>query len=101
MGIKFLTLTAKPEENFYQIYTLFLLIDILGSDLSLKIITATIITVNKYGNIDSSLVNCRHSKLTDLGKSLKTQIKNKLIKIGKLVAVLGGGSPTRDCTTIT
>lgn len=61
--------------------------DVLGSDLSLKITTATLRTVNKYGNIDSFLVNCRHSKLTDLGKSLKTQIKKKLIKLGKLEEV--------------
>ena len=57
--------------------------DTIGADLSLKITTATLRTINKYGNIDSFLVNCRHAKLTDLGKKLKTQIKKKLVKLGK------------------
>lgn len=58
--------------------------DALGSNLSLKITTATLRTVNKYGSIDAFLVNCRHAKLTELGQKLKLQIKKKLIKLGKL-----------------
>lgn len=61
--------------------------DALGNNISLKITAATLRTVNKYGNIDSFLVNCRHSKLTDLGKSLKLQIKKKLIESGKFEEV--------------
>ncbi|MBU6338786.1 MAG: hypothetical protein KGQ36_02310, partial [Rickettsiales bacterium] len=48
---------------------------------------ATLRTINKYGNIDSFLVNCRHSKLTDLGKTLKAKIKKKLIGLDKLSEV--------------
>ncbi len=59
----------------------------LGCDVSLKIATATLRTINKYGSIDDFLVNCRHNKLTDAGKKLKTQIKKKLVKLGKLEEV--------------
>lgn len=61
--------------------------DVLGTDVSIKVTTATLRTINKYGNIDSFLVNCRHSKLTDLGKALKSKIKKKLIKLDKLSEV--------------
>ena len=61
--------------------------DTLGTDLNLKITAATLRTVNKYGNIDSFLINCRYSKLTDSAKKLRTQIKKKLIKLGKLEEV--------------
>ena len=58
--------------------------DTLGVDVSLKITTASLRTVNKYGNIDNFLINCRHSKLTDSAKLLRLQIKKKLIKLGTL-----------------
>ena len=61
--------------------------DTLGSDLTLKITAATLRTVNKHGNIDNFLINCRYSKLTDSAKKLRTQIKKKLIKLGKLEEV--------------
>lgn len=59
----------------------------LGCDVSLKIAAATLRTINKYGSIDDFLVNCRHNKLTAAGKKLKTQIKKKLVKLGKLEEV--------------
>ena len=59
----------------------------LGCDVSLKIAAATLRTINKYGNIDDFLVNCRHNKLTAAGKKLKTQINKKLVKLGKLEEV--------------
>ncbi len=58
--------------------------DALGTEVTLKVTAASIRTVNKYGNIDNFLVNCRHNKLTDSAKKLKLQIKKKLIKEGKL-----------------
>jgi large subunit ribosomal protein L28 len=61
--------------------------DSLGTNVSLKITTATLRTINKYGNIDSFLINCRHAKLTVLGQTLKTKIKKKLVKLGKLEEV--------------
>ena len=58
--------------------------DVLGSEVTLRITAASLRTVNKYGNIDNFLVNCRFSKLTEDAKKLRTQIKKKLVKTGKL-----------------
>jgi large subunit ribosomal protein L28 len=58
--------------------------DVLGVDLSLKVATSTLRTINKYGNIDNFLVNYRHAKLTDLATNLRNKVKRKLIKLGKL-----------------
>ena len=61
--------------------------EVLGSNLKLRIAASTLRTVNKYGNIDSFLINYRHGKLTDLAKKLRMQIKNKLVKSNKLSEV--------------
>jgi large subunit ribosomal protein L28 len=61
--------------------------DVLGVDINLKIAASTLRTINKHGNIDSFLVNCRFSKLTDLGKKFRNKIKKKLIKAGRLEEV--------------
>lgn len=58
--------------------------DTLGVDLNLKIAASTLRTVNKYGNIDAFLVNYPYAKLTVKGRSLRVQIKKKLVKLGKL-----------------
>ncbi len=58
--------------------------DTLGVDVNLKVAASTLRTINKFGNIDSFLVNCRYAKLTALGKKLRTQIKKKLIAQNKL-----------------
>ena len=59
----------------------------LGVDVSLKVTAASIRTVNKYGNIDSFLINCRNAKLTESAQKLRLKIKKKLIKSGKLAEV--------------
>ena len=59
----------------------------LGTDVTLKVTAASIRTVNKYGNIDNFLVNCRNNKLTESAQKLRLQIKKKLIKLGKLEEV--------------
>ncbi len=61
--------------------------DALGVNLNLKIATSTLRTINKYGNIDNFLVNCRNAKLTESAQKLRRQIKKKLIKLGKLEEV--------------
>jgi len=58
--------------------------DVLGVSVALDVAASTLRTVNKYGNIDNFLVNSRFSHLTDAAKKLRTQIKKKLIKAGKL-----------------
>lgn len=58
--------------------------DVLGSSLNLKVAASTLRTVNKYGNIDSFLVNYPFAKLTELARKLRVQIKKKLVKTSKL-----------------
>jgi large subunit ribosomal protein L28 len=55
----------------------------LGIDVTLKVTAASIRTVNKHGNIDNFLINCRNNKLTESAQKLRLQIKKKLIKLGK------------------
>ncbi len=61
--------------------------EVLGGDVKLKIAASTLRTINKYGNIDNFLVNCRNAKLTESAQKLRRQIKKKLIKLGKLEEV--------------
>jgi len=49
-----------------------------------KLSTKAIRTVNKNCGFDNFIVNCRSSKLTDLGLRFKKQIVTKLKKSGKL-----------------
>ena len=58
--------------------------DALSCDLNLKITSATLRTVNKYGNIDNFLVNYRFSRLTDSAKKLRRKIIKSLEKSGKI-----------------
>lgn len=59
----------------------------LGVELNFKVAASTLRTINKFGNIDNFLVNYRYAKLTAKGKKLRTKIKQKLIKSGKLTEV--------------
>ena len=54
--------------------------DSLGVKVNLKVTASTLRTINKYGNIDSFLVNYRYNKLSDLGKKLRNKVKKVLIK---------------------
>lgn len=58
--------------------------EVLGVDVALDVTASTLRTVNKYGNIDNFLVNSRFAHLTEVAKKLRTQIKKKLVKSGKL-----------------
>lgn len=58
--------------------------DVLGSEITLRIAASTLRTVNKYGNIDNFLINSRFAKLTEDAQKIRTQIKKKLVKTGKL-----------------
>lgn len=57
---------------------------VLGSDVTIKVAASTLRTINKYGNIDSFLINARFAQLTDSAKKLRLKIKKKLVKEGKL-----------------
>jgi large subunit ribosomal protein L28 len=58
--------------------------DVLGVELNFRVAASTLRTINKYGSIDGFLVNYRHAKLSAEGQKLRTKIKQKLIKAGKL-----------------
>jgi len=57
--------------------------DTLGVNINLKLSASTIRTINKYGNIDSFLINYGFNKLSDLGKKYRIKIKKKLISNNK------------------
>lgn len=59
--------------------------EVLGSNLKLRVAASTLRTINnKYGNIDSFLINYRFSKLSEKAQILRNRIKKKLIKENKL-----------------
>ena len=55
----------------------------LGNDVGLKVTAATLRTVNKYGGLDSFLVNYPFEKLTEEAKTLRRQIEKALKNSGK------------------
>ena len=57
--------------------------DALNVKITLKITSATLRTVNKYGNIDSFLINYGCNKLTEEAQKLRTKVKKALIKKGE------------------
>ena len=71
--------------------------DVLGVDVTLDVAASTLRTVNKYGNIDSFLVNYRYNKLTDSAKKIRNKIKKKLIESGKIseVQIVKEKKPTK------
>ena len=61
----------------------------LGSNLKIKVATSTLRTINKYGNIDSFLVNFRFNKLSDIAKKIRVKIKKKITKFTQYYSPLG------------
>ena len=75
----------KTKRKFYpNLHQLSFLSDALGVKIKLKVASATLRTVNKYGNIDSFLINYRYNRLSDLGKKLRNKVKKSLIKSGQI-----------------
>ena len=54
--------------------------DVLGSNITLKISANTLRTINKYGDLDSFIINYRGNKLTDKAKKLRRRIEKALIQ---------------------
>ncbi len=54
----------------------------LGVDIVLKVSTNVLRTINKYGSLDSFLVNYKVNKLTDPAKKLRNKVEKSLIKSG-------------------
>lgn len=50
----------------------------LGINLNLRLATRTLRTINKYGSLDSFLVNYGHNKLSQKGRVLRKRVIRKL-----------------------
>ncbi len=57
--------------------------DALGANIALKIAAGTLRTINKYGSLDSFIINYRFCKLTDTAKKLRHKIEKALISKGE------------------
>lgn len=52
----------------------------LGGNVSLKVAANVLRTINKYGSLDSFMVNYKINKMTDEAKKLRNKIEKALIK---------------------
>lgn len=78
----------KTKRRFYpNLRNISFKSDVLGVKLNLRVATSTLRTINKYGNIDSFLVNYKFLKLSDAAQSLRNKIKKKLIKSDNVASV--------------
>ena len=58
--------------------------DILNLDFNLRVAVRTLRTINKYGSLDSFLVNYGYNKLSEKGKALRRKVMKKLIETNTL-----------------
>jgi large subunit ribosomal protein L28 len=58
--------------------------DALNININLRLATKTLRTINKYGNLDSFLINYGCNKLSEKGIKLRKAVQKKLLKEGKL-----------------
>lgn len=58
--------------------------NVLNVNITLKVASKTLRTINKYGSLDSFLVNYGYSKLSEKGKKLRRKVMKKLIETGKI-----------------
>lgn len=54
----------------------------LGANIVLKVAANVLRTINKYGTLDSFMVNYKVNKLTDTAKKLRNKIEKALTKSG-------------------
>ena len=70
--------------------------DVLGVNVKLKIAANTLRTVNKYGSLDSFIINYKGNKLTDQAKKLRKRIEKAksllettTLKTGEIATIVG------------
>ncbi|HSQ97593.1 MAG TPA: 50S ribosomal protein L28 [Rickettsiales bacterium] len=56
--------------------------DVLGVNITLRVAANVLRTINKYGSLDSFIVNYKVNKLTDEAKKLRNKIEKALMKSG-------------------
>ena len=54
--------------------------NILNTDFLLKVTTDVLRTINKYGDLDSFIINTKQSKLSDSAKKIKKDMTKSLVK---------------------
>lgn len=59
---------------------------LLGTDLTLKLSSNTMRTIDKYGGIDEFVINSRHKNLTEYGQSMRRRFR-KINEIKNLITV--------------
>jgi large subunit ribosomal protein L28 len=62
--------------------------DALNINMNLKLAAKTIRTINKYGSIDSFLINYGYNKLSEKGRRLRRVVWKKLLEKGSLGEVI-------------
>jgi len=67
------------EVNFFS--------DSLQSNFRIRVATSTLRTINKYGNIDSFLINYRFSNLSEFARNTRLKVQKKLIETGNIANV--------------
>jgi large subunit ribosomal protein L28 len=58
--------------------------DALNINLNFRLAAKTIRTINKYGNLDSFLINYGYNKLSEKGRKLKKVVQKKLLEHNEL-----------------
>ncbi|MDR0572314.1 MAG: 50S ribosomal protein L28 [Rickettsiales bacterium] len=61
--------------------------EVLSINVNLRIAAKTIRTINKYGDLDSFLINYGYNKLSEKGKKLRQKVQKKLLEQNKLDGV--------------
>ena len=78
----------KTRRKFLpNLHELSLKSDALNSNITLRIASCTLRTINKYGNLDTFLVNYRFAKLTDKAKKLRNKVIKSLESKGELANI--------------
>lgn len=57
--------------------------DTLNQNFNFRVLAKTLRTINKYGSLDSFLINYSYNQLSDKGKKLRSQIMKKLMQTGE------------------
>ena len=58
--------------------------DALQVNVKIRVATSSLRTINKYGNIDSFLINYRFNKLSSFAQSLRLKVQKKLQETNNL-----------------
>jgi large subunit ribosomal protein L28 len=79
---------VKTKRRFFpNLQNIKLKSEVLNLNFNLRVATGTLRTINKYGSLDSFLINYGANKLSDKGKQLRTKVKQKLVETNEYADV--------------